>query len=217
MVKQMWARVFRDRGWRGFNPSSALLLNELRRCFNDCTSVLDLGCGPSSKLQYFDMRKVGVEGHEPSLLAARSRGTHDELIQINVQNIGESFLPDTFDVVVALDLIEHVTKEEGLRLLSDMERIARKRVIVFTPNGFMPQESADGDLQEHLSGWSTTDFSERGYQVYGMHGLERLRDGVRLRYRPRILWGMVSLLSQVFYTYRHPHAAGHLFAVREVT
>ena len=42
-----------------------------------------------------------------------------------------------------------------------MEKVARKKVIVFTPNGFVPQRPYDGNpFQEHLSGWSVDEIHE---------------------------------------------------------
>ena len=65
-----------------------------------------------------------------------------------------SFDSCSFDCVTALDVIEHIKKAEGLRLLEDMERIAKKRIVVFTPNGFLPQSVHNNNpLQIHKSGW----------------------------------------------------------------
>ena len=77
--------------------------------------------------------------------------------------------PKSIDTVVALDFIEHLTKEEGLAFLLEAERIARKQVIIFTPLGYYPQsyETSDekdrwgmlgGQWQTHHSGWEPTDF-----------------------------------------------------------
>ena len=92
-----------------------------------------------------------------------------------VRTIAQLFADKRFDGCVALDVIEHLPKPDGLDLLQQMEALARKRVIFFTPNGFMPQRSRNGDLQEHLSGWSVDDFEGLGYTVVGMCGPKTLR------------------------------------------
>ena len=205
---------YRRRG--GMNLVRSLYLRALYRTLKDCESILDLGCGPSSKIQHYKVRKVGVEAHEPTFLKAQGSGTHDKLIQMDVRKISKAFSPNSFDAVVALDLIEHLKKSEGFCLLADMERIARKRVIVFTPNGFMPQTKKNENLQEHLSGWMSEEFGNRNYEVYGMNGLKSFRNGVSLKYHPRLMWGVLSFISQVMYAYQHPEVAGHLFAVRHL-
>ena len=46
------------------------------------------------------------------------------------------FSDRSFDAVIALELLEHLNKEEGYELIHNMERWARSKVIVSTPNGF---------------------------------------------------------------------------------
>jgi len=44
-------------------------------------------------------------------------------------------------------------KQQDLELLRKMEAIARERIILFTPNGFLPQSAPrDNALHEHKSG-----------------------------------------------------------------
>lgn len=90
------------------------------------------------------------------------RGTWNDVLPL---------MPDeSVDTVFLLDVIEHVEKEEGLRLLAEAERIARCQVIVFTPYGFYPQSYEEGQRdrwgmnggywQTHRSGWLPGDFGE---------------------------------------------------------
>lgn len=67
-----------------------------------------------------------------------------------------------WDLVYALDVIEHLTKADGLKLLDQMERLARKRVLIFTPNGYRKQTS-DIPWQIHRSGWTAEELRARGY------------------------------------------------------
>lgn len=107
-----------------------------------CDSLLDVGCGDQSPINFFARRlpyTVGIDAFEPAIATSRAHRIHDEYRCMNVLDI-EKEIPDrSFDCAVALDLIEHLTKEDGLRLLGAMERIARRKVVVFTPQGFLPQ------------------------------------------------------------------------------
>ena len=90
-------------------------------------------------------------------------------------------MPDgSVDTVMALDVIEHMEKEEGLRLLHEAKRIARHQVVVFTPLGFFPQSHAPDELdrwhmhggrwQSHRSGWEPEEFG-REWQIVACRDL----------------------------------------------
>jgi len=77
---------------------------------------------------------------------------------------------DHFDVVSCLDTIEHLTKKEGEKWLDHFEEVADRLIIIFTPDGFLPQGPEQGEkfdeLEKHRSGWEAEDFLKRGYCVY---------------------------------------------------
>jgi hypothetical protein len=118
---------------------------------------------------------------------------------------------------VALDVLEHLSKEDGYAMLHAMERIASKKVLIFTPNGFLPQESTDGDMQAHLSGWDAAEMRALGFTVVGMHGHKFLRrEHHEHRFRPRSLSGAVSQLTHYMYTRSHPEKAAAILCVKAV-
>lgn len=200
----------------------------LRTNLKDCESVLDLGCGPSSAVQFCGpfKRSVGVEAYAPYLKLAEEKKTHDELICKNIQDL--DFPPKSFDAVIMLEVIEHMPKEMGLDVLRKAEKWARKKVIITTPNGFIAQKSLDGNpLQEHLSGWSVENMKQLGYESRGLAGVKFLRQEVQgdtmdnaditvsIKYRPRFFWFIVSALSQML-TNHMPSLAFELFAVKKL-
>jgi hypothetical protein len=69
------------------------------------------------------------------------------------------------DVVSLLDVIEHLTAEEGQALLQRL-RGQYRRGIVYTPFGFLRQDStthpelAEDPLMWHRSGWVPADFAD---------------------------------------------------------
>ena len=192
-------------------------IQTLRRVLADCSSCLDVGCGASSPVRFVPLtHTVGLDAHLPTLELARTHQTHDDYQNIPAQEVATCFGEGSFDCVVALDLIEHLEKEEGLVLLAAMERIARKKVVLFTPNGYLPQSSHDGDLQEHQSGWTAPEMRRLGFHVLGMHGHRNLRgEGHRLRLRPRALGGLLAVASHHLYTKTHPEAAAALLCIKE--
>lgn len=180
--------------------------------------MLDVGCGNGSPLRFLSgVRLVGVDGYAPALEEARKNGTHDEFVLGDVKRISELFPAKSFDACVALDVIEHLPKEDGWRMAEAMERLARKRVIIFTPNGFVPQKSKDGDLQEHLSGWTADEMRPRGYEVLGMYGPKAWRGEYhRINRQPRAIWVMISLTAHYLQTRTRPEKAAAIFCVKNL-
>jgi len=69
----------------------------------------------------------------------------------------------TYDLVWIGDVIEHLTKENGLRLLEQLMRISRHCVVVSTPSRFVEQGALVGNAHEqHLSYWTAKDFRPLG-------------------------------------------------------
>lgn len=185
-------------------------------------SLLDVGCGRSSPLVGTDVLdqiplKVGIDGHEPDVAHAQLSGPYDSYLHGDVLSVEDRFGPKSFDVVMALDVIEHVTKEDGWRLLTALESVARARVMVFTPNGFLPQGEREGNpLQVHRSGWTTEEFRRRGYRVTGINGLRCLRGEQWVpRVRPLQIGRRLSGATQPLVT-RRPRLAFQLLAVRDL-
>jgi SAM-dependent methyltransferase len=187
----------------------------LKRELGENGTVLDLGCGYNSPLQHYGtVFSVGVELFAPYLEESRKKAIHNEYIRADIREV--DFKSKSFDVVMALDILEHLTKKEGYKLIQKMEIWARKKIILFTPNGYLWQDNYDNNpLQEHLSGWNIDELRNRGFKVYGMNGWRRLR-GYRgsIKYRPRILWLIVSDISQ-WLAYYYPKMAFQLFAVKK--
>ncbi|HYG23863.1 MAG TPA: class I SAM-dependent methyltransferase [Verrucomicrobiae bacterium] len=190
----------------------------LRDALRSCKDVLDVGCGHSSSLRLFGVpRCVGIDGYLPSVEEARRKGTHDEVFHGSVTELGKAFEPKSFDACIAIDVIEHLTKADGLQLINDMERLARKRVIFFTPNGFLPQRHiSNDDLQEHLSGWEPEEMARRGFEVRGLLGPKTLRgEHHSLRKKPAVFWGLVSFAGQPL-VWRKPRRAAAILCVKKL-
>jgi hypothetical protein len=150
---------------------------------------------------------VGVDSHQPSIDKSRAAGIHHGYRCMNILDVGKEFAPRSFDCVIALDVIEHLTKDEGLRLLDAMESIARGRVVIFTPNGFLQQPAEpDNPHQLHVSGWTPAEMRARGYRVIGVGGWRPLRGPYALPRWPRFLTERLSLWTERYLETRPEHA-----------
>ncbi len=201
---------------RLFPDFSAMMKRELA----GCDSLADLGCGHHSQLALggvltsIDM-SVGVELFEPSVRESSRKRLHKHYVRGDVARI--EFKPKSVDVVIALELLEHLTKDEGARMLVKMEQWARKMVIVSTPNGYVWQDAYNNNpFQEHKSGWTARELRDLEFEVLGLNGWKRLR-GYKsaLRYRPAFFWRRVSDLTQKI-TCHYPEQAFQLLAIKKV-
>lgn len=93
-----------------------------------------------------------------------------ETFQEGLPRLGDG----SFDVVTAIDLIEHLSIAEGYKLLYEMERVARKSVLIYTPNGFVWQPpSTNNELNAHISGWTANELRRFGFtKIHGHVGLK---------------------------------------------
>lgn len=77
-----------------------------------------------------------------------------------------------FDVVIAFDLIEHLSQSDGYLLLYEMDRIASRMSVVYTPTGFLWQPpSKNNPFNAHISGWHPQQLAKLGWnRITGIFG-----------------------------------------------
>jgi SAM-dependent methyltransferase len=198
-------------------PLQYLILRELIAC----DSVLDLGCGRHSMVPIIPKRvkTVGVELFEPHYKEAAAKARHTEVIQGDVTKV--SFPDKSFDAVVMLDVLEHLDKPEGEAMLAKMERWARKKIVIFTPNGFLHQGEYDTNpLMAHRSGWTAAEFRAKGWRVHGVRGFKSLKPDCGHHHHDEdehkeSLKDKLVDLTQVV-TYHWPDQAFQLFCVKDL-
>ena len=135
-------------------------------------SVLDLGCGDGSFLVCLRERVSGLQVRgadvsDEALAVARTRDI--DAVRIDLSDPA-SEIPGTYDVVTALEVIEHLPNAESAVLKA--AAAARRYLIVSVPNlGFVesrlrlligrgPITSVVHHIREHLRQWTVRDFHE---------------------------------------------------------
>jgi hypothetical protein len=79
------------------------------------------------------------------------------------------FREKAFNIVLALDLVEHLKKEDSIKLISNMKKLAKRLVIITTPNGFTSGKVVNGNiLQLHMCGYTIRELKQFGYKVRGI-------------------------------------------------
>jgi hypothetical protein len=202
---------------QGFDPAQTLRRMMERDALAGCDSVLDVGSGASMDLRWFGVKHcVGIEAYQPDYEKALQNGSHDEMVLGTVCELDKHFKPNQFDACLSVDVIEHVTKEDGLKMMRDMEAIARRKIVIITPNGWLEQHhTEEGDLQVHLSGWEASEMKGYGYRVLGLLGPKFLRGEYHmLKWRPKFFWGLVSMVGHLLWTRWHPSQAASILCVK---
>jgi SAM-dependent methyltransferase len=171
---------------------------------------LDLGCGIGSHLPFNSLKWFGIDIHMPSLLNSNARPEYRGFICADLLHVDKVLQPKCVDTVIALDLIEHFNKRDAAELLTKMEALARRRVVVFTPNGYLEQDGravSSNPWMEHRSGWTVAEMQGLGYDVIGWSGWRGFAGPhayIWRRLRPLFL--ILSLVSQPFVERRAPIA-----------
>jgi hypothetical protein len=187
----------------------------LRDIIQPGMTVLDVGSSTGTGSTVLDRVVANsVDIHAPSLQAGMVAGRRQRAVVGDIRHL--PFRTGCFDVVVALDVIEHLERSDGERLLLELERVSRRFVVVLTPNGFFPQAALpDQPWFEHKSGWRPRDFARRGYVVEGAGGTRLARRMVdRAPFRGGVAGRALGALSVPF-ARRVPSYAFEILAVHD--
>jgi len=141
---------------------------------NDANLILDAGCGTGNVIKRFQEidqmynnlgRKfiVGFDVDFSQLKISKNAGLYDAAILADARYL--PFRAKSFDLVLAMEIIEHLNKSDGKEFIRNLEEIARKQIIISTPLGFFKTPYYKNEWQRHKSGWLPTEFSRMGYKV----------------------------------------------------
>lgn len=132
-------------------------------------TILDLACGQGKPMELIKSRMkfdkvVGVDLFGPYIEEAKKLRIHDQYILADIRKV--KFKPKSFDIVLASHALEHLTKKDAWQVLENMERWAKRQVIVATPIGEHYHALEDGNvLQLHVSAFVPEDFQRKGYKI----------------------------------------------------
>ena len=115
-------------------------------------------------------------------------------------------------------MIEHLEKSDGFKLIQIMESIAKKKVIIFTPNGFLRQEGVfdSNPWQEHVSGWEINEMEKLGFTVKGHGGHKTLRG---MRSKSSIILKCFGLAYHIYrrnLVLKNPKSSYQLLCYKEI-
>lgn len=194
---------------------------------NNIKTVLDIGCGNGefmSDLSYGENWEiVGVDINRASIKKAKSKKVYKRLIVGDVVKVLTKMVRgrEVYDVVISSQLIEHLTRSEGIELLKLMEKLARRIVMVGTPRGFMKQPikyEENKKHQEHKSGWNINDFIKRKYVVRGVGFIPAWSFSGLARDKNSVVSFVFRVISLIFspYVYYFPNLGSGIVAYKKL-
>jgi SAM-dependent methyltransferase len=157
-VTAMWHRELST--WREHMSTSPSVFDPYVLNNVEGSMLLDVGCG-HGKWGYL-LKKyaespeqqphvVGMDVFEPHVKSLRAEGIYNDV------HVGDAvslpFEDQSFDTIIACEVLEHLTAEQGPIFISELKRVARKCFIVSTPgfpclrgggetlDGFNPHEA----------------------------------------------------------------------------
>ena len=150
-------------------------------------TILDVGCGEGGTFNWLkridkllSLNKmaaytVGLDIYGPSLRKARVYKVYNDVV-----NADARFLPfreRSFDVCTAFEVIEHLAKPYAYKCLRELNRVAKRQVIITTPVMEIiqpPSEYSENVFQKHRSAWHPEEMKKLGFKVIGLRGIKKI-------------------------------------------
>jgi ubiquinone/menaquinone biosynthesis C-methylase UbiE len=172
-----WLKIYFKYFRRGLDDQQrhAEVINKIKEIPN--ATVLDVGGAEAGITRFFrdinyDITLLDVD--ENSIKEARKNG----LKAICADACKMPLPSNSFDIVISSSTLEHVPKEKRKKFLSEIKRVARKRVIIYTPCG-KEAEKCDKkllDLEKKIFGDTHYDKNTTEHLRYGLPSADILKE-----------------------------------------
>jgi len=141
------------------------LKGALEKELRGASTILDLCAGKGNHLRHVNAKKTGIEIEEKYKKYLKRHG-YEAIISDVIEEIKK--IKKKYDVVTWIDGIEHLCEKEALMVLDKAEKIAQRRMLVFTPETFITNEEIAAEWNEphqvHRSLFPEKFWEERGYK-----------------------------------------------------
>jgi len=151
-------------------------------------SILDVGCGLGMygflcrvyldlyyDVNFFEklrdkektkwsVRIDAIEGSE-EYLPYIPKWAYNDVIVGNASEIIPGLKDRKYDLILALAILEHLSKEEGIAFLGELKKIGRK-IILSVPKQWGEQAVPDNPYETHRSHWTDAEFKELGFNKF---------------------------------------------------
>ena len=138
--------------------------------------LLSLCCGIGLELQYLQTRDITAVDIAPQYLdKLKADFPHIKTVNSDALEFAKDSKDNEYDVISIIDGIEHMDKEAGIELIKEMKRVAKEKILLFTPqgrgeDGYLKNEPHDAwgiagadEHQKHKSGWTEDELKSYGF------------------------------------------------------
>lgn len=178
-------------------------------------TIVDLGCGKGiyaylirATKNSTGVRLIGVDKNKENIRFVNKFKVYNDtavsfLPQMNL-------VPKKVDYVLCSEVLEHLSKDKGVKLLDNIDKMCKKMAIVTTPN-ILFQPAGNEDFDKHVSLWSVKEFKNRGFNVYGI-GIKIPPASGRYRLWEQLFYGIEYIATP--FSWIFPQISGSLIAVK---
>jgi SAM-dependent methyltransferase len=124
--------------------------------------ILDLGCGTGTMLKYLSRygRAQGADADEGAVQFCHERGVHDVQQIAEMPDVPLPFEDNTFDLVTALDVVEHIEDDRGA--LRELYRVIRPGgMLMISVPAYKFLWGAQDEISHHKRRYTTPEIRER--------------------------------------------------------
>ncbi|UCD84846.1 MAG: class I SAM-dependent methyltransferase [Deltaproteobacteria bacterium] len=98
----------------------------------DTGSILDVGCGNGAFVNTFvgtfsNKKVVGLDSSEEALKYVRTDKIRGNITSLPFEN-------DTFDLVLCLEVLEHLPEDDFREGISELQRVSKSHIVITVPN-----------------------------------------------------------------------------------
>ncbi len=108
------------------------------------------------------VRIDGIEGYAGYLTPVHDY-VYNRMLIGDALSVLSGIADNAYDLVLAVDILEHFDKPEGLRFLAELRRVAGEAALVSTPKAFHSQEIEANPFENHRSCWSQAELAAEGF------------------------------------------------------
>jgi SAM-dependent methyltransferase len=142
---------------------------------------------------------IGCDISKKYLAEIKRYNPYDELVLCDIRNL--PFRLEMVNHIIASEVIEHLTKRNGSRLLKSFREQCTGNVILTTPYFPYPQEEIrDNPFEKHRSFWKDSELEDAGFETE-VEGYEQF---LRLAIRKLHLTKLVSRIEKKIWKYLFP-------------
>lgn len=183
----------------------------LNNAIGKAKTILDIGCGTGELMEMLGKEKkwqvTGIDIYGPSIKKAKKTKAYKVLYKGDITKLPTAVTKQKYDVVFSSQVIEHLPKNKSLVLLKQMEKLAKKRIVIGTTVGFMhflplqevhEHQHDDNPYQEHKSSWKPNEFKNLGFITRGQGLFLVYREGYLSHFLPKIFHPVLYGLSLLF-------------------